>query len=436
MLSSSLATLSQVRALMLSLEFVCQHPDMVREALRKRREATDIDDILRLSQQRRALVTGRDGLYVSLKRLHEAITTVPPAERVILNQQIKALNKELRALEVRRDDVESRLQMRLLELPNMPHQSVREGEGDAGNYELRRWGTPLSLHFTPLPHWEIGEHLGIIDAESGVRVAGSRFVTLQGMGARLERALISFMLDIHTGEHGYVEIMPPQLVKRSVMVGAGQLPKFEDQIYSCASDELYLNPTAEVPLLGLYANTILPPGALPRQLVAWTTAFRREVGSAARQHRGLLRLHQFDKIELFQVVEPRASYDVLSRMLAHAENILQRLELPYRVVELCSANLPFASAKTFDLQVWMPGLNEFVEVSSVSNCEIFQARRANIKYRPARSTSAEYVHTLNASGLAVGRTMAALLETYQQADGSVVIPKVLRPYVGASLISC
>jgi seryl-tRNA synthetase len=255
------------------------------------------------------------------------------------------------------------------------------------------------------------------------------------MGAKLERALLSFMLDVHTQEHGYTEVMPPYLARRSIMVGAGQLPKFEEQVYSCPEDELYLNPTAEVPLVGLHSDSILPPQTLPLRYVAWTTAFRREAGSASRQTRGLLRLHQFNKVELFQLVEPQESYNAFDSMLAHAETILRRLEMAYRVVALSAANLPFAAAKTIDLEVWMPGQGRYVEISSISNCEAFQARRANIKYRPTSGSRADYAHTLNASGLAIGRTMAAILETYQQANGTVIVPKVLRPYMGVSLLT-
>jgi seryl-tRNA synthetase len=254
------------------------------------------------------------------------------------------------------------------------------------------------------------------------------------MGARLERALISFMLDVHTREHGYTEVLPPYLVKRSVMIGAGQLPKFENQAYLCSEDELYLNPTAEVALVGLHSGSILPAGTLPLRYAAWTSAFRREVGSAARQKRGLQRLHQFNKVELFQLIEQGDSYQALEQMVKHAEAILRQLELPYRVVELCASNLPFAAAKTLDLEVWMAGQQRYLEISSISNCEAFQARRADIKYRPRQSMRAEYAHTLNASGLAVGRTMAAILEAYQQADGTVIVPKVLRPFMGLSVL--
>jgi seryl-tRNA synthetase len=419
---------------MLSLEFVYQHPQVVREALRKRRDTHTIDDILRLADQRRELITQRDSFYAVLKKVRDVLQATPIMQRAALNEQIKEITRDIRAIEVQRDDIEARLQIQLLALPNLPHPAVPEGENATDDREVRRWGKMQPFHFDPLPHWELGLRLNIIDAEGGVRIAGSRFVALLRAGARLERALISFMLDVHTGEHGYTEIMPPQLAKRSVMIGAGQLPRFEDQAYACSEDELYLNPTAEVPIVGLHSDEIISQSRLPVRYAAWTRAFRREVGSSSRLTRGLLRLHEFNKVELFQIVEPQTSYTVQQEMLQHAESILQSLELSYRVMELCTANLPFTSTKTFDLEVWMPGLGDFVEISSISNCEAFQARRANIKYRPAPSAASEYVHTLNASGLAVGRTMAAILENYQQADGSVVIPKVLRPYVGMSLI--
>jgi seryl-tRNA synthetase len=419
---------------MLSLDFIRQHPEVVHEGLRRRRDSQSIDEILRLAEQRRGLVTRCDGLYAALKRLNEKGRNARDAKRAEIDKQAKATKHEISQLELQISDVDTRLQSLLLRLPNIPHQSVQDND-DGCDIELRRWGEPLSFHFEPQTHWDLSERLGLIDYALGTKVAGSRFTVLKGAGARLERALISFMLDVHTRDHGYTEILPPLLVKRSIMEGAGQLPKFEDQAYLCNADELYLNPTAEVPLVGLHSDTILPPGTLPLRYVAWTTAFRREVGSASRQTRGLLRLHQFNKAELFQVVAPEESCMAFEQMLGHAEAILQLLELPYRVVALCAQNLPFAASQTFDLEVWMPGQGCYVEISSASNCDAFQARRANIKYRPRQGSRAEYVHTLNASGLAIGRTMAAILESYQQADGSVIIPKVLRPYMGRSLLS-
>jgi seryl-tRNA synthetase len=417
---------------MLNLDFICQHPDLVREGLRRRRDSQNIDEILHLAEQRRGLSTRCDGLYSALKNLKEKVRSTPLEQRPELNKQIKAITNDIRFLEVQLTDINTHLQPLLLRLPNMPHQGDGSEESDS---ELRRWGEPFTFHFEPQAHWDIGERLQLFDFEEGTKIAGSRFVLLKGNGARLERALISLMLDLHTRENGYTEILPPFLVRHSAMLGAGQLPKFENQVYICEEDELYLNPTAEVPLVGLHSDSILPPGTLPLKYVAWTTAFRREAGSASSHTRGLLRLHQFNKVELFQIVTPQDSYAAFDQMLGHAEAVLRLLELPYRVVALCAANLPFASAKTVDLEVWMPGQGRYVEISSVSNCEAFQARRAEIKYRPKNSSRAEYVHTLNASGLAVGRTMAAILENYQQADGSIIVPKVLRPYIGTAVFS-
>jgi seryl-tRNA synthetase len=420
---------------MLSLDFICQHPDVVRDALRKRHDNRNIENILRLAEQRRGLITRSDGLYAALKNLKEDMRLVSIEKREAQNAQVKAITEDIHQLELQRSDVDTRLHFLLLNLPNIPHASVKEDDGSTIGEEIRRWGEPFPMYVEPQAHWQLGERLGILDAESGAKVAGRKFVTLKGAGARLERALISLMLDIHTREHAYLEVMPPQLVKRSVMIGSGQLPEFEGESYACTEDELYLNPTAEVPLIGMYNDTILLQEVLPVCHVAWTTAFRREAGSASRQNRGLLRLHQFNKVELFQIVEPEHSQEALEHMVQHAETILQRLELSYRVVALNASKLPFASAKTFDIEVWMPALGNYIEISSVSNCETFQSQRASIKYCQRSSTRAAYVHTLNGSGLAVGRTMAAILENYQQADGSIVVPKVLRPFMGTSVLA-
>lgn len=419
---------------MLSLDFIRQHPEVVRAGLKRRRDPQDIEELLRLVEQRRGLATRCEGLYVTLKRLNENAGVLRERKHEELHQQIKAVTKDIRLLELQIGNIEMHMQPLLQALPNMPHSSVQDGGEHDRNHMHSTWGDPLRFYFPQKSHWDLSEQLGLTDFEAGARLAGSRFVVLKGMGARLERALISFMLDVHTREHDYIEILPPFLAKRSLMTGAGQLPKFEDQAYLCSEDGLYLNPTAEVPLVGLHSDSILPAGTLPLRYVAWTSAFRREVGSAARQNRGLQRLHQFNKVELFQLVEPQNSYEVLEQMLRHAETILRQLELPYRIVELCASNLPFAAAKTYDLEVWMAGQQRYLEISSISNCEAFQARRAGIKYRPSQSTRAEYVHTLNASGLAVGRTMAAILEAYQQADGTVIVPKALRPFMGVSVL--
>ena len=419
---------------MLNIDYIRQQPDKIREALRQRQDTQNIDELLRLAEQRRGLITRCDGLYTALKRLKDAQRTVTLEKREELSEKMKAMSRDIRQLELQVADIDTHLQPMLLSIPNIPHSSVHDGN-EQDDREVRRWGEPLAFQYDPRPHWELGENLRLLDFKGGTKIAGSRFVNLTGMGAKLERALISFMLEIHTQEHGYTEVMLPYLARRSIMIGAGQLPKFEEQVYASPEDELYLNPTAEVPLVGIHSDSILPPQTLPLRYVAWTTAFRREAGSASRQTRGLLRLHQFNKVELFQLVEPQESYDVLDHMLAHAETILRRLELPYRVVSLSAANLPFAAAKTIDLEVWMPAQGCYIEISSISNCEAFQSRRANIKYRPTSGSRAEYPHTLNASGLAVGRTMAAILESYQQADGTVIVPKVLRPFMGVSLLT-
>lgn len=420
---------------MLSLDFVCQNPQIVREALRLRRDTRNIDEILRLAEQRRGLMERQEGLYASLKLLKEAVQTAAGEQQATLQQQIKAIAQDIRRVELQISDVDTRLRLQLLTLPNLPQRDVPEGENQDDDQEVGHWGEPATFLFEPRAHWDLGERLGIIDTPGGVKIAGSRFVALKGMGARLERALISFMLDIHTREHGYTEIMLPHLVKQAAMVESGQVPPFEDQAYVCSADELFLNPTAEVPLVGLHSDSMLIREELPLRYVAWTTAFRRDAGSASALNRGLLRPHQFNKVELFQVVVPEESNDTFERMVFHAEKILRLLELPYRIMMLCSSSLPFAAARTMSLEVWMPGTESYVEVSSISNYEAFQARRARIKFRPRNSARSEEVHTLNASGLIVGRTMAAILEVYQQADGSVVIPKVLRPYMSTSILS-
>jgi seryl-tRNA synthetase len=315
-----------------------------------------------------------------------------------------------------------------LTVPNLPHESVPVGPDATANREVRRWGEPRRFAFTPRPHWEVGEALGILDFERGARLAQTRFAVLMGSGARLERALINFMLDLHTREHGYTEVFPPLLVNAAAMTGTGQLPKFEEDLFKTREEGLYLIPTAEVPLTNLHRGEILPPGTLPRKYTAATPCFRREAGSYGKDVRGLIRQHQFNKVELVWFTEAAHSYEALERLTADAEEVLRRLELPYRVVALCTADLGFASAKTYDLEVLLPGQDGYREISSCSNCEDFQARRAGIRYRSHPKASAEYAHTLNGSGLAIGRTWIALVENFQEADGSVTIPDALRPY--------
>ncbi|HEU4689739.1 MAG TPA: serine--tRNA ligase, partial [Vicinamibacterales bacterium] len=343
-------------------------------------------------------------------------------------QQIKQLTIEL-------DTVEQRRNRGLLTIPNVPHESVPVGKTSADNVEVRRHGTPPTFGFTPQAHWDLGPALGIIDFERGTKIAGARFSVLIGAGARLERALINFMLNLHTTRHGYTEVEPPFMVNSASLTGTGNLPKFEADLFKIAGEwDLYMVPTAEVPLTNMHRGEILDR-ALPIRYTAYTPCFRSEAGSYGADVRGLIRQHQFDKVELMAFTEPGQSFEELERLTANAEEVLKQLELPYRTVMLCTADMGFASAKTYDIEVWLPGQDTYREISSCTNTEAFQARRANIKYRPQGTGKAEFVHTLNGSGLAVGRTLIALLENYQQADGSVVIPDALRPFMdGASLI--
>ena len=346
------------------------------------------------------------------------------AENKLRAAKIKELDASLTAMQAERDAF-------LLTFPNLPHASVPVGKSAADNPEVRVWGTPRTFDFTPKPHWEIGEALGILDFERATRMAGARFAVLMGAGAKLERALINFMLDLHTGTHGYTEVEPPFLVNRAALTGTGNLPKFEQDLFKIAGEwDLFLIPTAEVPLTNLHREEILDGRTLPIKYTAYTPCFRSEAGSYGADVRGLIRQHQFDKVELVKFTTPEQSYDELEALTRNAEAILEALGLPYRRVLLCTGDMGFGSAKTFDIEVWLPSQNTFREISSCSNTEAFQARRANIKFRPDGSGKPQHVHTLNGSGLAVGRTLIAILENYQQADGSVIIPEALRPFMG------
>lgn len=340
-----------------------------------------------------------------------------------VSQQIKDFDNELR-------EVDAALQDALLRIPNLPHESVHVGESDEDNMEIRRWGEQTQFDFEPLPHWDIGVNLGIIDFERAGKVTGSRFNFLKGLGARLERALINFMLDLHTSEHGYQEVLPPFIVNKASATGTGQLPKFAEDMFKLEGLDYYLIPTAEVPVTNLYRDEILDMEDLPIYHVAYSACFRSEAGAAGRDTRGLIRVHQFSKVELVKFVTPESSYEELEKLTNNAETVLQRLGLPYRVTQMCTGDLGFTAAKKYDPEVWMPSYGRYVEISSCSNFEDFQARRANIRFRREKGAKPEYVHTLNGSGIAVGRCLAAILENYQQADGSVVIPEALRPYMG------
>jgi seryl-tRNA synthetase len=410
----------------------------LRSALQKRGVdmSSELEELATLESRRRRILPELEGLrreqntaadqVARAKRQGQDTSGIQEANRQ-RTQQIKQLTIELDAVEQRRN-------RGLLTIPNVPHDSVPVGKSSADNVEVRRHGTPAAFGFTPQAHWDLGPALGIIDFERGTKIAGARFSVLIGQGARLERALINFMLHLHTTRHGYTEVEPPFMVNSASLTGTGNLPKFEADLFKIAGEwDLYMVPTAEVPLTNMHRGEILDR-ALPIRYTAYTPCFRSEAGSYGSDVRGLIRQHQFDKVELMAFTQPDQSYDELERLTANAEEVLKQLELPYRTVLLCTGDMGFASAKTYDIEVWLPGQNAYREISSCSNTEAFQARRASVKYR-AQAGKAELVHTLNGSGLAVGRTLVALLENFQQADGSVVIPDALRPFMdGVSLI--
>jgi seryl-tRNA synthetase len=342
---------------------------------------------------------------------------------------MRSVSQRIKELDGTLQDREAALNGLLLTIPNVPHASVAVGNSSADNPEIRRWGELPQFTFEPKAHWDIGENLGILDFDRGAKITGARFTLYCGAGAQLERALINFMLDVHTREHHYLEVLPPFIVNRESMTATGQLPKFEEDLFKLDALDYYLIPTAEVPVTNIHQNEILPAGSLPRLYTAYTPCFRKEAGSYGKETRGLIRQHQFNKVELVKFTTPEHSYDELEKLLCDAESVLQKLEIPYRVVSLCTGDLGFSAAKTYDIEVWLPGQNVFREISSCSNFEDFQSRRANIRYKTGVKEKSEYVHTLNGSGLAVGRTVVALLENYQQADGTVTIPEALRPYM-------
>ena len=351
-----------------------------------------------------------------------------------LMAEMKKLSEEIKVLDGQVSEVEAKLRDALLNIPNTPYKDVQEGADDSDNVELRKWGEPREFDFEQKAHWDIGTDLDILDFERATKIAGTRFTVYKGLGARLERAVINFMLNLHTEEHGFTEILPPFMVNRDAMIGTGQLPKFEDDMFHVPAKDFFLIPTAEVPVTNLRMNEIIDEAELPIYYTAYTPCFRKEAGSAGRDTRGLIRQHQFNKVEMVKFVKPETSYDELESLTAAADDVLQKLEIPYRVVRLSTGDLGFSSAMTYDIEVWMPSYGRYVEISSCSNFENFQARRGNIRFRPAEKGKPEFVHTLNGSGLAVGRTVAAILENYQQADGSVVIPEALHGFMGVDKI--
>src|SRR5271157_1411458 len=425
---------------MLDLNFVRDNLDLVEEKLHQRgmNPVEVLKDFEAIDAARRQAITAAETLLARRNRAAEEIAKLKKSGRDASAQinETKELREQIQQAEQKAAEQEARLREILTSLPNLPHASVPVGTSEADNVEARRWGAPPQFDFKPKPHWELGEELGVLDLERAAKLSGARFAVYWALGARLERALANFMLDLHTREHGYTEVLPPYLVNSESMYGTGQLPKFAQDLFRVPHGEkdLWLIPTAEVPVTNLYRDEVLDAARLPVCLTAYPSCFRSEAGSYGKDVRGIIRQHQFQKVELVKFSRPETSYDELEKLTNNAETVLQKLGLHYRVVTLCTADLGFASAKTYDIEVWLPGQNLFREISSCSNFESFQARRANIRYRPEGKSKTEFLHTLNGSGLAVGRTWVAVVENYQQADGSVRIPEALQPYMGTDRI--
>ncbi len=413
---------------MLDLKFIRENTDIVRQAIANRHDTAPLDEILRLDNERRQKITGLEELRRSRKQTSRE-------RQADAAEEGRALRVKIRELEETVKTIEEKLTDALLQMPNIPAPDVPIGKDDSDNPIVRTWGEPKSFPFEPKPHWDIGESLNIIDFDRGVKLSGTRFYVLRGMGARLQRAIIALMLDLHTSEHGYTEIYPPYMVKRECLVGAGQLPKFADNLYHDAEEDYWWVPTAEVPLTNLHRDEIILPGMLPFHYVAYTACFRREKMSAGKDTRGIKRGHQFDKVEMYKFTEPEKSDEELEKMVGDAEDVCRRLGLPYRITQLCTGDIGFGAVKSFDINVWAPGCKEWLEVSSCSDCGDFQARRANIRYRPKPDAKPQFVHTLNGSGLALPRIMIAILENYQQADGSVAVPEVLQEFMKTKVIT-
>jgi seryl-tRNA synthetase len=417
---------------MLDPKWIRECPGEVRELLRKRRHGFDLDGLLAMDSEKRETLAKTEDLKA---RRNEGSRRVGEFKKKgmdasALMEEMRLLGEQVKELDQKLAKIEEDFNNQLLMMPNKLHESVPYGEDERANIEVRRNGEPPKFSFEPKPHWELGEALDIMDFERGVRLAESRFTVLKGAGARLERGIINFMLDLHTTKHGYKEIMPPILVNTAAMLGTGQLPKFADDQYRCDPDDLWLIPTAEVPLTNLHYGEILREADLPLYYTAYTPCFRREAGSYGKDMRGMLRQHQFDKVELVKLCTPETSYAELDLLLGAAEKVLQLLELPYRVVVLSSGDIGNAAAKTYDIEVWLPSQNCYREISSCSNCEDFQARRMGTRYKTKDGGKTRFVHTLNGSGIAAGRCLIAIMENYQREDGSIAVPKALRPYVG------
>jgi seryl-tRNA synthetase len=416
---------------MIDLKLVREKPEWVKGAIASLQLEAPIDEILALDEQRRTLLTEVEALKARRNEVSREIGRLRGApEADPLKEEMRRAGERIKALDDQVKSVEEQLNSRLMEVPNLPHPSVPVGKDEHENVIVRAVGEPRQFGFEPVPHWDLGPALGLIDFERGVRMSGTRFYLLRGLGARLQRALITWMLDLHVKEHGYTEIYPPYMVREECLWVDGKLPKFRDNVYHDAEEDLWWIGTAETPLTNLHRDETLSAEQLPLNYVAYTACFRREKMSAGRDVRGIKRGHQFDKVEMFKFSAPETSYDELEKMVQQAEEVARLLGIPHRVVMMCTGDLGFVAAKKYDIELWAPGCQEWLEVSSLSNCEAFQARRGNIRFRREAGAKPEYVHTLNGSGLALPRTLIAVLENYQQADGSVVVPEVLRPYMG------
>ncbi|HQD39627.1 MAG TPA: serine--tRNA ligase [Bacillota bacterium] len=418
---------------MIDLKLIRTNPEIVKEALEKRGEDTSVlERIRQLDEARRDLLYRVEQLKSLRNSTSEKIGQLKKAGKDAqdLVDQMRQVGEEIKQLDGEVRETEEKIQNLLLNIPNIPHSSVPIGKDDSENVEVARWGEPREFDFEPLAHWEIGAKLGILDFEQAAKITGARFTVYRGLGARLERAVMNFMLDLHTQEHGYQEIFPPFLVNKDSMIGTGQLPKFAEDMFKCDGLDYYLIPTAEVPVTNLHRGEIIDGDQLPIYYAAYTACFRAEAGAAGRDTKGLIRQHQFNKVELVKFVKPETSYEELDKLVADASEVLKRLGLPFRQTMMCTGDVGFAAAKKYDLEVWLPSYNRYVEISSCSNFEDFQARRAQIRFRRELGAKPEFVHTLNGSGLAVGRTVAAILENYQNEDGTVTVPDALRPYMG------
>ena len=419
---------------MLDLKWILANREEAKACLQNRKHDFDIQVLVELDDERKTLILETEELKAKRnegsKKVGEAKRTGSDASALM--EEIRLIGDRSKEIDVKLVDVEAKIEDLLLGMPNKIHESTPVGESEDDNLEVRRWGEPGKFAFEPKPHWDLGEALGIMDFEKGAMLAQSRFTVLRGMGARLERALIGFMLDLHTTRHGYTEMQPPFMVATKILRGTGQLPKFAEDLYKIEGEDLWLIPTAEVPLTNLHHEEILEEKDLPKHYTAYTPCFRKEAGAYGRDVRGMLRQHQFDKVELVKLCTPETSYDELEKLTANAERVLQLLELPYRAIALCTGDIGFGSTKTYDLEVWLPSQNKYREISSCSNCEDFQARRMNTRYRPADGGKPRFVHTLNGSGIAIGRTLIAILENYQREDGSIAIPKALVSYMNGA----